>query len=580
MIKSSLFITLLVATTALTRGEPVVNWVTTNGDAGYSGGSESTNFPITTDADAETLVGSFPAVTLANGESIQLTGSVTITGNTGVIPGNQFRWGLFDAPGVPTTAVGDNYVGVWATAPAGGTADLVVADGSTNNPFSGSASTKVVSAEDPEGNAPQFGSALTFGLTITRIDATRISVAATLSAAGGLSIQWPATTTNASPASFTYDAVGILLGGSLNATSATFSLVEVSGGAPPADTDSDGMPDDFEDANGLDKDVDDALLDLDNDNVNNLAEYLGPDGVSGSGDETNPNDSDSDDDLVDDGTELANGTDPNNPDSDSDGLSDKVETNTGTFVSKDDTGTDPLEPDSDGDGILDGPEVQIGSDPNSSDSNFGQRLLGIDFNQSDVLGAPSQSNLRIISGSIDPTNNSATYTKKIGAHQITVSQPDGIAFEFRGGNGDSSRAIPGGDTSCSFLVTDFIATRKGSLTVSISGLPAGDYLWKSYHLDSFTGTNLGFAQGATPTTPNVIEARIGDSLKATVQPTALGSSGLGTTFIEDAQIPTLQFAFTHDGLGDATVTLTTTQANAVDSMLLLNGFEIFQQSAP
>lgn len=571
---------LLVAITALAKGAPVTNWVATNGDAGFSGGSAATNSPITTDADAETVVGSFPVVTLAIGDTIALSGSVTITGNAGTLPGNQFRWGLFDAPGVPATGVGSNYVGAWATAPAAGLASLVTANGSTANPFSGSASTTIVSASDPEGDTSQFGSALTFGLTITRLNATEISIAATLSNGGALLIQWPGTTAPASPSSFTYDSVGFLLGGTLNATSASFSMVEVTQSAPPADTDSDGMPDDYEDANGLDKTLDDALLDLDGDTVSNIAEYRGPDGIPGNGDETNPNDDDSDDDLVLDGVELANGTNPNNADSDSDGLNDNVETNTGNFVSATETGTDPLSADSDGDSIPDGAEVSIGTDPNDADSNFGQRLLGIDFNRNDVLGSPSQSYLRVISGSNTAEDNSATYTKKMGTQQITITRPGEDPFEFRGANGDSGRTIPGGNISRSFLVSDFIATRAGAMTVSISGLPAGDYLWKSYHLDSFTGANLGFAQGSTTTTPNTIEARIGGALKGSVQPTALGSSGLGTTFINDGQVPTLIFAFTHDGIGDASVALSATQANGVVNFLLLNGFEIFQQSAP
>ena len=50
-------------------------------------------------------------------------------------------------------------------------------------------------------------------------------------------------------------------------------------------------------------------------------------------------------------------------DTDDDGLEDNVETNTGTFVSASDTGTDPLNPNTDDDLVKDGQEVADGSDP-------------------------------------------------------------------------------------------------------------------------------------------------------------------------------------------------------------------------
>ena len=112
------------------------------------------------------------------------------------------------------------------------------------------------------------------------------------------------------------------------------------------DTDGDGMPNNYERANGLDPDVDDADGDLDSDNVSNL-------------------------------TEFENGTDPQDEDSDDDNLNDGVETNTGIFLSSDDTGTDPLNDDSDSDGLSDGVENpdlpyvdadQTGSDPNIVDT--------------------------------------------------------------------------------------------------------------------------------------------------------------------------------------------------------------------
>ena len=113
------------------------------------------------------------------------------------------------------------------------------------------------------------------------------------------------------------------------------------------DTDGDGMPNNYERANGLDPDVDDADGDLDSDNVSNL-------------------------------TEFENGTDPQDEDSDDDNLNDGVETNTGIFLSSGDTGTDPLNDDSDSDGLSDGVENpdlpyvdadQTGSDPNIVDTD-------------------------------------------------------------------------------------------------------------------------------------------------------------------------------------------------------------------
>lgn len=203
----------------------VINWVTTNGDATF-GGTESTSSPIATDADADTIVGSFPAVALTTNQGIILTGRFNIAGSGG-IPANQIRWGLFDAPGTPTTGDGSGYVGVWAAAPAAGSADLVTANGSTTNPFSGTASSAVVSASDFGGNPVVYGTDYDFSLTITRLDATQIEISASLTDNADVSINWPATATNASPGSFTYDAVGILLGGTTDAPSATFTNIEV-----------------------------------------------------------------------------------------------------------------------------------------------------------------------------------------------------------------------------------------------------------------------------------------------------------------------------------------------------------------
>lgn len=216
---------------------PVVNWVTTNGDAGFTDGTAATSSPVTTDADAETIVGSFPSMTLGVDESITLTGSMKISGRVGAIPGNQIRWALFDAPAVPATGVGANYIGVWATVAGGGSpSNIHTANGSTDNPFSGSATEVVSSATDAEGDTLQYDSTYSFSLTVTRVDETNISISATITDGVDFLIEWPATSAPASPASFTYDSVGILLGGTTNATSATFTDVEVSSGTEEPST--------------------------------------------------------------------------------------------------------------------------------------------------------------------------------------------------------------------------------------------------------------------------------------------------------------------------------------------------------
>ena len=66
-------------------------------------------------------------------------------------------------------------------------------------------------------------------------------------------------------------------------------------------------------------------------------------------------------------------------DTDGDGLSDYVETGTGNCAGRHDTGTDPNDRDSDDDGIEDGTEVLLGSDPNSASSLPSAAEVWVDF---------------------------------------------------------------------------------------------------------------------------------------------------------------------------------------------------------
>ena len=115
------------------------------------------------------------------------------------------------------------------------------------------------------------------------------------------------------------------------------------------DKDVDGMPDWWEDVNGLDFSINDSGSDPDGDILSNIAEYEYG---------TDPNNSDSDSDGLNDFDEINTyETDPVNPDTDGDNLSDYDEVN---------DGTNPLNPDSDNDGIKD----DIDTCPNDPNNDY------------------------------------------------------------------------------------------------------------------------------------------------------------------------------------------------------------------
>ena len=120
------------------------------------------------------------------------------------------------------------------------------------------------------------------------------------------------------------------------------------------DSDNDQIPTAYEDLfDFLDpNDPNDAALDEDSDGLSNLQEFQMV---------TAPDDDDTDDDGLKDGTEVnIHSTNPLLADSDGDGLNDGEEIN--------DHSTNPALVDTDGDGINDGPEITEGLDPLVSDT--------------------------------------------------------------------------------------------------------------------------------------------------------------------------------------------------------------------
>lgn len=147
---------------------------------------------------------------------------------------------------------------------------------------------------------------------------------------------------------------------------AHFDAASAVGGA---DTDGDGLSDEWETENGLDPNDDGTIGesapgakdgpngadgDPDADGLSNRDEF-----VRG----TDPQDDDSDDDSLTDGDEVnIHGSNPKSDDSDGDGLKDGDEVNI--------HGTSPVRTDSDGDGLDDGAEVNThGTKPNNPDSD-------------------------------------------------------------------------------------------------------------------------------------------------------------------------------------------------------------------
>ncbi len=190
-----------------------------------------------------------------------------------------------------------------------------------------------------------------------------------------------------------------------------------------ADSDNDGIPDDYE--NMFDflspDDPTDAAMDEDMDGSSNLREFE---------EMTNPEVQDSDDDGIFDGPETntgvfvdANntGTDPLDDDTDDDTILDGQETNTGIFVDLTNRGTSPFLIDTDGDGLLDRVE-------NGSGIFNGAGDPGTNPNLRDTDGDTIYDGTEIDAG-FDPIDGMNTPTPRIPQieHRWSFNNPPGSA---------------------------------------------------------------------------------------------------------------------------------------------------------
>lgn len=185
-----------------------------------------------------------------------------------------------------------------------------------------------------------------------------------------------------------------------------------------ADSDGDGLPDDFEIANGLDpNDPVDALDDPDRDGLST-------------------------------GDELTAGTDPLRPDTDGDGLLDGAELL--------EVGTDPLRFDSDGDGLSDGLEISTGSDPLDPVSfDLAAALTSVEVVPAtfelvfELLGGEASRRLEVVGHLVDGTTldiTSSRYGTTYASSNLSVASfgaEDGRVFAGADGTAVITVAVAG-----------------------------------------------------------------------------------------------------------------------------------------
>lgn len=222
------------------------------------------------------------------------------------------------------------------------------------------------------------------------------------------------------------------------------------------DTDSDGMPDWFERAYGLNPNSNaDAATDADSDGVSNLAEFQ-------------------------------RSSSPLRADTDSDGLPDAAETNTGTFVSAANAGSSPIAFDTDSDIAGDAVEAQAGSNPvDAASASYPPQLLhrwsfnnpeGEAPNTSTVLDSVTNEENAIIKGEgAFFTGSGVTLPGGGSATAAYVDLPNGLISPLNQVTLEGWASI---DTfgNAWARIFDFGNTNGNELTEAGGGGDGGDYL--------------------------------------------------------------------------------------------------------
>lgn len=301
-------------------------------------------------------------------------------------------------------------------------------------------------------------------------------------------------------------------------TSALLSVRVLFGGG--VDSDGDGIPDDYEIANGLNpNDATDALADPDHDGLTNLQEF-----------------------------QL--GTDPHNPDTDGDGLRDGDEVNI--------YHTNPLVADTDGDGIPDGVEITTGSDPlNPLSFDLGKAVQSLEVKPgafvlvvNSIVGQASRQ-LTVLGHLIDgKTTLDLTSTQRgtnYSSSNLSVCNfgaPDGTVFA--GGNGTCTitasnhghtATISGSIQSFSPTAVSFVSVPGFANSVDVSG----DFAYVAAGSAGLQVVNLS----PDRSTPHIVSSLVitGNAndvaLAGNIAYLAMGSAGLAAVDVTNPLAPRL-----------------------------------------
>ncbi|NIT97019.1 MAG: hypothetical protein GWM91_17020, partial [Actinobacteria bacterium] len=286
------------------------------------------------------------------------------------------------------------------------------------------------------------------------------------------------------------------------------------------DTDGDGMPDSYEEDNGLDPaDPADRDTDADGDGLSNFEEFEG---------KTDPQDPDSDGDGLSDGDEISVGTDPLEPDSDGDGLSDGEElANAGNLATL--KGWWPFDGNADDASGLDH-HATLHGDATIAD---GALSLDGDGDWADVADHPDHEfpagqdfTISTFFRGPDSDTNNGLITKgygnnprdPAGYYLLQVTDPDQFEFDSRGPDAIGTPRVRSGKVGPDItedeiwhhiaVVRDYSAGADGQIIIYIDGVavhtinmtPGGDGDWNmgvndeelifGDHLDRFTSGML------------------------------------------------------------------------------------------